>query len=175
MVASRRFERVFTWLVKFIVASGGLRLLRSLSLYGRPQITKLPGACCRADVRLADRAPQSGRRAHYVTSGELLAELHRAAMPHAAAPRHLQIHLETCPIQLMFITGVFANLQVTERERQRECLSTPRHTLLNDYTASNVKRQFKTEIPLHVWKQIDVNWTTNYIKLTPVGQLYHTK
>lgn len=50
MVASRRFERVFTWLVKFIVASGGLRLQRALSFYGRPQITKLPGARCRPDV-----------------------------------------------------------------------------------------------------------------------------
>lgn len=44
MVVSRRFERVFTWLVKFIVASGGLRLLRALSVYCRPQITKLPDA-----------------------------------------------------------------------------------------------------------------------------------
>lgn len=36
MVASRRFERVFTWLVKFIVASGGLRLLRAIVLWPTP-------------------------------------------------------------------------------------------------------------------------------------------
>lgn len=118
MEASRRFERVFTWLVKFIVASGGLRLLRSLSLYGRPQITKLPGARCRADVRRA-AAPQSGRSAHYAATRRY----ERSSRKLRRMPRHLQIHLETCPIQLMFITALFVNLQLTERERGR--LSAP--------------------------------------------------
>lgn len=57
MVVSRRFERVFTWLVKFIVASGGLRLLRALSVYCRPQITKLAGAGCGWGPPAAASAP----------------------------------------------------------------------------------------------------------------------